>query len=98
MLLKLSIDGLLNCALFGKGTTLYYVILTDLKTKIIVRAILNSIHVRWSFKQYKGRDGVFFSIQTLYFYIKHKQYLCFEMEACSLDVLASLRNIFELNK
>ena len=51
MLLKLTIDGLLNCALFGKGTTLYNVILTDLKTKIIVRAILNLIPVRWSFKQ-----------------------------------------------
>ena len=51
MLLKLTIDGLFNCALFGKGTTLYNVILTDLKNKIIVRAILNLIPVRWSFKQ-----------------------------------------------
>ena len=57
MLLKLTIDGLLNCALFGKGTTLYNVILTDLKTKIIVRAILNLIPVRWSFKQKKDMDG-----------------------------------------
>ena len=51
MMLKLTIDELPNGALFGKGTTLYNVILTDLKTKIIVRAILNLIPVRWSFKQ-----------------------------------------------
>ena len=61
MMLKLTIDELPDWRPF-------YVILTDLKAKIIVRAILNSIHVRWSFKQYKGRDGVFFDTDSLLLY------------------------------